>query len=61
MQQWFGTHLTGYYKRGCLILFIFFDVLCIGLQVPIVAVLGVAGLPANCNGVATGLDSSVCE
>lgn len=60
LQQWFGTHLSGYRKRWCLIFFIFFDLTCIGLQVPLIAVLAVAGLPANCDGVANGLDSSIC-
>lgn len=61
MQQCFGTRLAGYRRRGCLIFFIFFDLLCMGLQVPLVAVLAAAGLPVDCHGIAFGKDPFVCE
>ncbi|KID94357.1 hypothetical protein MAJ_09672, partial [Metarhizium majus ARSEF 297] len=59
MQQCFGTRLAGYRRRGCLIFFIFFDLLCMGLQVPLVAVLAAAGLPVDCHGIAFGKDPFV--
>ncbi|KAK2592697.1 hypothetical protein QQS21_009598 [Conoideocrella luteorostrata] len=59
MSQWVGVHFSGYRKRGWLICFIFLDAFCIGLQIPTIVVLAVAGLPSNCHGVASGMDSDV--
>ncbi|KAG8407851.1 hypothetical protein J3458_020164 [Metarhizium acridum] len=59
VQQCFGTRLAGYRRRGCLIFFILFDLLCLGLQVPLVAVLAAAGLPVDCHGIAFGRDPHV--
>ncbi|UNI19425.1 hypothetical protein JDV02_005609 [Purpureocillium takamizusanense] len=53
MGNWFGWHLSGYLKRRCLSLFIVLDICCVGLQVPEIVVLAVAGLPWSCEGLTT--------
>jgi hypothetical protein len=52
--NWFGRNFSGYQKRGCVVVFILFDVLCIGMQVPAIATLAVAGVPSNCGGLTSG-------
>ncbi|OAQ58304.1 hypothetical protein VFPPC_11643 [Pochonia chlamydosporia 170] len=57
--QWNGIRASGYQDGGCLITFIVMDAHCIGLQIPSLVVLAVAGLPSNCNGVASGPESII--
>ncbi|OAA36498.1 hypothetical protein NOR_07577 [Metarhizium rileyi] len=59
VQHFLGTRLAGHRRKGCLIFFIFFDLLCLLLQMPLIAVLSTAGLPSNCHGVATGADPAI--
>ncbi|KHN97534.1 uncharacterized protein MAM_04549 [Metarhizium album ARSEF 1941] len=59
LQQWLGTRLAGYRRRSCLAVFVLFDLVCTLLQLPLVAVLATAGLPANCHGITSGSDPDV--